>query len=339
MENRISVKLKNPNPLFVKWLEEWRDQAKEKNSKTQHAYSLALSSLRKYPLPLERGRDCKILKGFGTTVCDMLDKALEKYKNEQSGVSADTNTDSEVKTKTRKSASSKKLPLNNENDNCDNYVPAYRSGAYAILVTLYEKSLENNYQGFMLKKDLIKEAQNYCDTSFTKAPVGSFYTAWSSMKTLLAKKLVHKEGNPAKFSLTDTGNLLGCKLYTKTDSMIYQASSSSSFVENNLNNRKNSNELVVLSDSDEEMNKLECVSDKKNSAVSDELKKICGVYSTENNVKLQKKVCENRQISREDSKEENFRTKSSENLEVEDYIMAPHSFDIILFVDTQETSG
>lgn len=27
-----------PNPLFLKWLEEWRDEAKEKNSKLQYTY-------------------------------------------------------------------------------------------------------------------------------------------------------------------------------------------------------------------------------------------------------------------------------------------------------------
>lgn len=27
-----------PNPLFLKWLEEWRDEAKQKNSKLQYTY-------------------------------------------------------------------------------------------------------------------------------------------------------------------------------------------------------------------------------------------------------------------------------------------------------------
>lgn len=27
-----------PNPLFLKWLEDWRDEAKEKNSKLQYTY-------------------------------------------------------------------------------------------------------------------------------------------------------------------------------------------------------------------------------------------------------------------------------------------------------------
>lgn len=28
-----------PNPLFLKWLEEWRDEAKQKNSKLQYTYA------------------------------------------------------------------------------------------------------------------------------------------------------------------------------------------------------------------------------------------------------------------------------------------------------------
>lgn len=28
-----------PNPLFVKWVEEWRDEAREEGSKVQYAYT------------------------------------------------------------------------------------------------------------------------------------------------------------------------------------------------------------------------------------------------------------------------------------------------------------
>ncbi|KAL1497572.1 hypothetical protein ABEB36_008508 [Hypothenemus hampei] len=78
---RISVKMKSPNPLFEKWLIEWRDDAIAKDSKLQYTFKTALSSLRKYPLCLETAKECRILKGFGDTICKMLDKKLLEYRN------------------------------------------------------------------------------------------------------------------------------------------------------------------------------------------------------------------------------------------------------------------
>jgi len=42
-------------------------------------YTQALSSLKKYPLKLDRGKDCKILMHFGDKICGMLDKRLEEH--------------------------------------------------------------------------------------------------------------------------------------------------------------------------------------------------------------------------------------------------------------------
>ena len=39
----------------------------------------ALSTLKKYPLRLERGKDCKILMHFGDKICGMLDKKLQEH--------------------------------------------------------------------------------------------------------------------------------------------------------------------------------------------------------------------------------------------------------------------
>ncbi|KAL3279187.1 hypothetical protein HHI36_016700 [Cryptolaemus montrouzieri] len=216
-EKRVTVKLQCPNPIFEKLLIEWRDEAKERNSKTQHAYSLALQSIRKYPLPLETGRDCKILKGFGTKLCEKLDAALKKYKDEDrmSCTITKSRTSKEIISKTNQ----KVAKAAQTKEKLSEYIPAYKSGSYAILLTLYKTSLESNYQGFMYKKDIIKAAQCICEKSFTKSEPGAFYTAWNSMKTLLSKNLVRKESNPAKFSLTSEGILLALKLYTATPSV------------------------------------------------------------------------------------------------------------------------
>lgn len=220
-KNRVTVKYKTPNPLFEKWLTEWRDQAKESDSKLQYAFSLALKSLKKYPLPLETGKSCKILKGFGDKLCAMLDRKLNDYK--KNGEINNENLQTNIVTNVQ--SPKRNIPKNNTNSpkkrkvsvSNKEYVPAFRSGAYAILIALYEKSLESDYLGYMLKNDIIKAAQDKCDTSFTKAQPGTFYTAWSSMKTLITKKLVDKSSNPAKFSLTESGRSLAQKLRLKKD--------------------------------------------------------------------------------------------------------------------------
>ncbi|XP_013917721.1 PREDICTED: crossover junction endonuclease MUS81 [Thamnophis sirtalis] len=75
-----------PNPLFTRWLEEWRNQAAENGRlKSQRAYERALSSLRKYPLPLRSGREARILMYFGEKICRQLDEQLERHRSTQDG--------------------------------------------------------------------------------------------------------------------------------------------------------------------------------------------------------------------------------------------------------------
>lgn len=68
------------NPLFEKWLVEWRNEAKAKGSCLESHFTKAIASLRKYPLPLDSGRDCILLQHFGTKLCAMLDKKLKTHK-------------------------------------------------------------------------------------------------------------------------------------------------------------------------------------------------------------------------------------------------------------------
>ncbi|TFK12243.1 EGF domain-specific O-linked N-acetylglucosamine transferase [Platysternon megacephalum] len=72
-----------PNPLFVQWLTEWRDEAAEKGKKTQFVYQRALGSLRRYPLPLCSGHEAAILQHFGDWICRRLDERLERHRAEQ----------------------------------------------------------------------------------------------------------------------------------------------------------------------------------------------------------------------------------------------------------------
>ncbi|ETN65691.1 crossover junction endonuclease MUS81 [Anopheles darlingi] len=76
---RIKAHAKRPNPLFEAWLEEMIARAEAKNTLGKIALQKALTSLRRYPLPLASGRDCIVLADFGKTICENLERRLKSY--------------------------------------------------------------------------------------------------------------------------------------------------------------------------------------------------------------------------------------------------------------------
>uniref|UniRef100_A0A8B9LK90 Crossover junction endonuclease MUS81 n=1 Tax=Astyanax mexicanus TaxID=7994 RepID=A0A8B9LK90_ASTMX len=198
-----------PNPLFLSWLTEMRDHAKEKGQKTQYVYQKAINSLKKYPLPLKNGKEAKILQNFGDGICKILDERLQKYYKENGKAFivliiffCFLQKNAEDRSGTAKGGKKKKR----------DYVPQKRSGGYAVLVTLYRHSQIPGSKGFMFKNELQTEAQSLCDKSFTVPDLGSKYTAWSSVSTLIQKDLLLKTHNPARYSLTELGLALAEKL-------------------------------------------------------------------------------------------------------------------------------
>lgn len=213
MSNKlVSIKVKRPNILFEQWLTEWMQQ--ETNDTQQKYYENALKALQKFPLPLATGRECIILKGFGEKLCKRLDDKLKNKNKSQPPVILlnNVNINQVNEDNTNKNQLPTEIVASTSNKNTKTYTPAYRSGAYAILCALYKYYNENQLNG-VLKKDLIASAQRFCDKSFVKNDQGSLYTAWSSMSTLVSKQLVKKEGNPAKFHLTEAGIPLAKSLY------------------------------------------------------------------------------------------------------------------------------
>ncbi|KAI8479205.1 Crossover junction endonuclease mus81 [Branchiostoma belcheri] len=224
----------NPNPLFLQWLTEWRDEAVAKErTRLQFTYQKAIKSLQKYPLPLRSGKEAKILDFFGDKICKMLDDKLAKHIQENGPLAEveDTHLPSTSSTNTgviQGSLCVPPRPGGNGNSQGSSgeprpkkrkkaggtkeYVPAFRSGPYALLVTLYRNMQNPNSRGFMGRAELQREAQPLCDKSFTLPDPGSHYTAWSSMGGLVKKGLVIKDSNPAKYYITDTGSELAHKL-------------------------------------------------------------------------------------------------------------------------------
>ncbi|XP_059199783.1 crossover junction endonuclease MUS81 isoform X2 [Centropristis striata] len=207
-----------PNPLFLLWLTELRDEAKDKGLKTQYTYQKAISSLNKYPLPLQNAKEAKILQNFGDGICKILDDKLQRYQRENSP-NAPIHCLPEVAPPAGRQDNNSLAPSTKKKAAGDDgkgrgggggrrkrvYVPQKRSGGYAVLLTLYKQSQIPGSKGFMYKMELQSDAQSLCDKSFTAPDVGSKYTAWSSVSTLIQKNYVIKTHNPARYSLTEEG--------------------------------------------------------------------------------------------------------------------------------------
>ncbi|XP_008286978.1 crossover junction endonuclease MUS81 isoform X2 [Stegastes partitus] len=213
-----------PNPLFLRWLTELRDEAREKGLKTQYTYQKALSSLNKYPLPLRNAKEAKILQNFGDGICKILDEKLQRY-HQENGADAQIQSVSSAAPPAGRADNNSVAPSrkNSAGDGGKDrapdgkkkrreYVPQKRSGGHAVLLTLYRQSQIPDSKGFMFKLELQAEAQPLCDKSFTVPDLGSKYTAWTSVSTLIQKNLLIKTHNPARYSLTEEGLALAERL-------------------------------------------------------------------------------------------------------------------------------
>lgn len=209
------------NPLLLSWVKEWYDIATEQNSKGVTAYKRAYNALKTCPMAFEHPSELQQLMGFGAKLCERLTIKLQQYCDEEGLPMPEHPTKSRKRKGTTNA--SRAGAVGNDGDNGDDdevgpsrpptkkarktkqYVPAYRSGAYGLIVAL--SSMDKDGPVGMAKQDLIEAAQPYCDSSFTvPSDPTKFYTAWNSMKTLITKELVYERGRPTKrYALTDEG--------------------------------------------------------------------------------------------------------------------------------------
>ncbi|KAJ5103491.1 hypothetical protein N7532_004020 [Penicillium argentinense] len=189
------------NPLLLGWIKEWLDQARERNSKGATVYKKAYESMKACPLKFDHPSQAQQLNGLGPKLCDRLTEKLKAWCQENGetmpeppGQANKRTSDPDVANEPAKKPRKAKP-----------YVPALRSGPYALLLGL--GTLGENATHGLTKAQLIEVAQPYCDSSFTAPPDPTkFYTAWNSMKTLMQKDLVYEHGRPLrKYILSEDG--------------------------------------------------------------------------------------------------------------------------------------
>ncbi|XP_032793016.2 crossover junction endonuclease MUS81 isoform X3 [Daphnia magna] len=225
---RITRKPKScPNPLFEKWLIELKEDAARKDSKLQYVYGKALKSLQKYPLVLESAKECKVLQHFGDGLCKIIEKKLTEHISHGGSLKNNSESDSSEDENPPSKQSRPSISQRNPNTQPKEYIPTRRSGAYALLMALHKHA---TVDGYLKKKDLQELAQPYADVSFCQTDVvnAQYYSAWSSMTTLINKELVDKKGNPAKYQLTESGKSLASRL-DQAEADLYCSSASTAF--------------------------------------------------------------------------------------------------------------
>ncbi|KAF9168811.1 Crossover junction endonuclease mus81, partial [Mortierella sp. AD010] len=194
------------NPLYLEWIGEWMETARENNNQAYFIYRKAYESMAKYPTRFSHPSEAMCLSGIGEKIAAKLEKKLIEYCKDNDlpmptpkshaprakakvNVPADQGEDEPKPKKARQRAYKP-------------YIPTYRSGAYAILLALLDAPTVS-VDGSLTKYEITTMGQIYCDVSLTNPEHGKFYTGWSSMKTLLDKSLVYRSSS--KFYLTEEG--------------------------------------------------------------------------------------------------------------------------------------
>ncbi|MCJ1286958.1 Crossover junction endonuclease mus81 [Xylographa opegraphella] len=196
------------NPLLVQWLKEFLDEARQRNTKGVTVYKNAYESMKACPIVWTHPNEAQALRGLGPKVCARLTDRLREHCTDN-GLPMPTLS---RKKKKRSLPDDQPDPSANPEAPAKKarkpkpYIPALRSGAYAIVLALSALREHASSDG-MTKPHLIENAQPHCDSSFTlPSDPTKFYTAWASMKTLQDKDLVYEWGRPTKrYRLSEEG--------------------------------------------------------------------------------------------------------------------------------------
>ncbi|XP_057584414.1 crossover junction endonuclease MUS81 isoform X2 [Hippopotamus amphibius kiboko] len=200
-----------PNPLFVRWLTEWRDEAASRGRRTQFVFQKALRSLRRYPLPLRSGKEAKILQHFGDGLCRMLDQRLQQHKasGDDHALCSPSGAKSPAPERPPSEVQDPSMPVPTQlkAGGSGSYWPARHSGARAVLLLLYREHLNPSSHGFLTKEELLQS----CAQKAPRVAPGSA-RPWPALRSLLRRNLVLRTHQPARYSLTPAGLELAQKL-------------------------------------------------------------------------------------------------------------------------------
>ncbi|TBU19390.1 hypothetical protein CWI42_021340 [Ordospora colligata] len=192
-----------------------------KNMKSRYTYKRISSELAVLGRPLSNIDDLRSIKNVGSKTIDAIrrfidSKAINDVKcidmhqdgSDLNSLNAHevlkyTEADKSICESNYMSKNIKKRDMSAKKSRV--YIPGYRTGGYAILKALWMKEGST-------KHGIAHIGKHYCDIEFDFA---SRYSAWTSMKMLINRRLVYKEGK-SRFYLTNEGKILCTTMFANT---------------------------------------------------------------------------------------------------------------------------
>lgn len=154
----LEVCLQNPNSLFESWLENWLEEAIARDSRSQSKIRIALNSLKLYPLPLNSGKECAILRGFGSTLCERIDEKLKRHsekvkellnRNKIHKREINQLAKAVKLTKKKNVACSKTIHKCDEKESIDNGIITLMPGTFTIVLLIDTQETNGKYKKYL----------------------------------------------------------------------------------------------------------------------------------------------------------------------------------------------
>lgn len=198
---------------FLRWLEIERQLKQRGGNKQSFVLANAIKSLRAAPGEYAHPSELAPLKYFGQSIIAMLTTRMKRWCEETGREYTSMSPPQDVPLESQKAGSPSKRSMTDATTHAlqvdpkpkrrRTYRPAFKSGGFAIVMVLHH---HDTAAYGLHKSEIILHAQKYTDAPFTTTTAGKSYTAWTSIKTLLANDLVEKIGNPPRYALTDAGH-------------------------------------------------------------------------------------------------------------------------------------
>ncbi|CAK9440236.1 uncharacterized protein LODBEIA_P43360 [Lodderomyces beijingensis] len=204
-------------PHIIEWVREDAIQATRNGSKMAVLYNRILGQVKRFREPISDMKTLKSIRYIGAkTAVALSNRVVQLCKDKGWDPPQGFLDEAEAHRvalrradQLEESAEEQQRPAKRPRSAANKYVPKHRSGAFAILITLYLRDREGNG---MTRDQITAVAARYCDKSFA-ASSSAFHSAWDSIKTLAKRDLVYSTGrSPKYYFLTDAGTELAKQL-------------------------------------------------------------------------------------------------------------------------------
>lgn len=208
------------NPEFAQWLREWWEEASKRDAnKIQFVYKKAMESMIAHPNPILEVQAAQRLPYIGPTIVSRLERKLAEWKTAGGQLKAiseapQTTANMPPAPPIPTDALQQTTPSNDRRDAIRKrqkpYIPAFRSGPYAMLIALHLESQGLQSKGYCSRQDILTLGQPYCKVALEE---GTYPALRGAIKILEEKGFMTKWGVPTRFCLTDDGADLAAKLW------------------------------------------------------------------------------------------------------------------------------